>query len=131
MDNDADEGHAHHVLAKYRFSNSLQMIRRAGEALRQFDAWCDAPSAEVPELIILSFGHPAQLELALASRKGCLEKVPLVVLTESREAEEALRALSLPRTHCLGKPLGFFKLLEAMQKLGMHWIVLRSPPGGP
>jgi DNA-binding response OmpR family regulator len=130
-DDDADEGHALHVLAKYHFSNSLRKVRQAGDALRHFDAWSGAPYREIPELIILSFGHPAQLEMALASRRGNLEQVPLVVLAETREAEDAVRALSLPRTYCMGKPLGFFKLLEAMQKLGMYWMVLKSPPDSP
>jgi hypothetical protein len=128
MDDDGDEGHARHVLAKYHFSNSLQSVRQSKEALRLFDAWKDASPGEVPELIIMSLGHPAQMEAALASRKGCLEQVPLVILSETREAEDAVRALSLPRTYCMGKPLGFFKLLEALQKLGMYWMVLRSPP---
>jgi DNA-binding response OmpR family regulator len=130
MDDVVDEGHARHVLAKYHFSNSLQAVRQAKESLRLFEAWKDASQGEIPELIIMSLGHPAQLEAALASRKGSLEQVPLVILSETREAEDAVRALSLSRTYCMGKPLGFFKLLEAMQKLGMHWMVLRSPPDG-
>ena len=130
MDDDGDEGHARHVLAKYHFSNSLMTVRQAKEALRLFEAWKDAAAWEIPEMIIMSLRHPAQLEAALASRKGSMEQVPLVILSGTREAEDAVRSLSLSRTYCMGKPLGFFKLLEAMQKLGMYWMVLRSPPDG-
>lgn len=42
--------------------------------------------------------------------------------------EDSFRKLNLPRTYCLDKPLGFFKLLEAMQKSGMFRVVLGSPP---
>jgi hypothetical protein len=51
----------------------------------------------------------------------------LVVVAGTREEEEQIRALKHPNTYVLGKPLGFFKLLEAMQKLGMYWLVLRAP----
>lgn len=131
MDEDTDESHAVHILAKYHFANQLVKLRRGRDALRffaQVNATADPPKPERPELIILSLEEGQLIEVAMASRKDRLSDVPLILVAASKEEEDSLRKLNLPRTYCLGKPLGFFKLLEAMQKLGMFWVVLKSPP---
>jgi hypothetical protein len=66
-------------------------------------------------------------EILGASRRGTLVQVPLVVVAGTREEEDQIRSRNFANTYIMGKPLGFFKLLEAMQKLGMFWLVLRSP----
>jgi hypothetical protein len=78
-------------------------------------------------LIILSFWESGGVNIAFAieSRRGILKEVPLVVVTESMQEDEEIKKLGLNRTACISRPIGFFKLLEAMQKLAMRWIVLR------
>lgn len=131
MDEDTDESHAVHILAKYHFANQLVKLRRGRDALRLFNqvnSAADSSRVECPELIILSLEESQLIEVAQASRRDRLSDVPLILVSASKEEEDSLRKLNLPRTYCLGKPLGFFKLLEAMQKLGMFWVVLRAPP---
>lgn len=133
MDEDADGSQAVHILSKYHFANSLQRFRKGDEAIKYFNKvnflgeW---PRIEPPELIILSLDEGKAMDIATASRRDRLAPVPLVVVAGSKEEEDMIRNLNLPRTYCLCKPLGFFKLLEALQKLGMFWLVLKSPPGG-
>lgn len=127
---DGEEAHTVHVLGKYHFANSLKKIRRSEEAKRYFmqlNAGLDKGEAKLPELIILSLSGPDLAEVLGASRRGLLAQVPLVVVAGDRDEENQIRSRNFPGTYVIGKPLGFFKLLEAMQKLGMFWVVLRSP----
>lgn len=127
---DGEEASAVHILGKYHFANSLRKIRRADEAkahLALLNAGADRGEARLPELIIVSM-TPANLPGILeAARRGALAQVPMVIVAGTREEEERIRSKSPANAYVIGKPLGFFKLLEAMQKLGMFWVVLRSP----
>lgn len=129
-DDTAEESHTSHILAKYHFTNSLVIVRKGAEALKYFAA-CNAPDRgpddDLPEAIILSIRESGRLNLSLAmeSRRGALAAIPLIVVTDSREEEDEIRKLGFVRTTSISRPIGFFKLLEAMQKLSMRWIVLR------
>lgn len=126
MDGDADASEALHILEKYRFANEVKRVRRTREALRLFSG---EDARENPcELIIFASMDPgpSQLAPAAASLRRETGDTPIILVASSREEEEELRALGLPRTHCLSKPLGFFKLLEAMQKVGMYWTVAKG-----
>ena len=129
-DDAAEESHTTHILAKYHFTNFLVTLRRAADALKYFMAF-NPPERDasdpLPELIILSLrgsGRP-NLAMVMESRRGILGDVPVIVVVESREEEDEIRRLGLKLTACVTRPIGFFKLLEAMQKLGMRWLVLR------
>lgn len=127
---DGEEAHAVHVLNKYHFANTLKKIRRCDEAKRYFtqlNTGADRGEARLPELIIVSQTGADLAEVLGAARRGALAQVPLVVVAGSRDEEELIRTRSHPNTFVMSKPLGFFKLLEALQKLGMFWVVLRSP----
>jgi DNA-binding response OmpR family regulator len=132
-DDEAEASHTSHVLTKYRFTNLVVKLRKASDAAKYFAA-CNAPGADaqasLPELIILGLreaGRP-NVFAALESRHGRLASIPLIIMVDSREEEDEIRRLELIRTATVSRPAGFFKLLEAMQKLGMRWLVLRPDP---
>jgi DNA-binding response OmpR family regulator len=129
-DDPAEESHTVHILAKYHFTNLLIRVRKSSEATRYFSSFDAAPVAgpeNSPELIILNMGGEAggNRTLGIESRMGSLKNVPLIIIASNREEEESIRKLNIPNCACFSRPVGFFKLLEAMQKLGMRWIVLR------
>lgn len=131
---DGEESHAVHLLGKYHFANSLVKMRRRDQAKQYFlqlNAGVERGEGRLPELVILSLPGADSAEVLGASRRGAMAQVPLVVVADTRDEEERIRARNLPHTFVIGRPLGFFKLLEAMQKLGLFWIVLRSPPAPP
>jgi DNA-binding response OmpR family regulator len=129
-DDAAEESHTAHILSKYHFTNLLVRIRKADEASRYFLSFTRNPPSdeeEPPELIILGMGggDGRNRHLAIESRMGRLGGIPLIVVAEGREEEEAIHKLNIPNSSCISRPIGFFKLLEAMQKLRMRWVVLR------
>lgn len=129
-DESTDESNASHILGKYRFANSLVKLHGSRDALMYFAA-CNAPGRAVaepfPELILVGIRDmgPSGLALLRESRRGPLADIPLIVLVDSREREVEFQKLDLPLSACVSRPIGFFKLLEAMQKLRMRWIVLK------
>lgn len=127
---EGEESQTVHVLGKYHFANSLKKIRRTDEAKRHFmllNGEAGRSDGKLPELIIVSMSGANLVEVLGGARRGMLAQVPLVVVAGTREEEDQIRARAYPYTYVMGRPIGFFKLLEAMQKLGMFWIVLRSP----
>jgi DNA-binding response OmpR family regulator len=134
MDNGADEAQALHILKKYHFANGVEVIRSAAKAIQRLSPALVPPEGGrdvLPALIILSIGSPTArlIDLAkLARSNPYFTPVPLIILVNCPEEESEFRAANIPGCHCLAKPLGFFKLLEAMQKLGSRWLVMN--PGG-
>lgn len=131
---DGEEAHAVHVLGKYHFANTLKTIRRRDQARQYFlqlNAALDKGEGRLPELIIVGLPGADLTDVLGSSRRGALAQVPVVAVADTRDEEEQVRARAFPNTYVIGKPLGFFKLLEAMQKLGMYWIALRSPASFP
>lgn len=135
-DDAAEESHSAHILAKYHFDNFLVKLRKSTDAIKYFRV-CASPeigaAESLPELIILGLREGGRIQQApiMESRRGSLVAIPLIVIAESREEEEEIRRLQLPNTTTVTRPIGFFKLLEAMQKLEMRWIVLRPKAGVP
>lgn len=129
-DDPTEESHTAHILTKYHFTNLLIKVRKFTEATRYFGSFDTEPAADpenLPELIILNMGgqEGSNRILGIESRMGSLKKVPLIIIASNREEEESIRTLNIPNCACFSRPVGFFKLLEAMQKLGMRWIVLK------
>lgn len=131
MDDDVDHSQAMHILTKYRFANSVLRLRRPLDLSRYLeDPGGPADGRrESPEMIIFSAGDAdiGQFCSSAAFVRTLTREVPLIVVAHSVEAERALAGFKLAMTYVLGKPLGFFKLLEAMQKLGLYWTVRRTP----
>jgi hypothetical protein len=129
-DEPSEESHTSHILGKYHFDNSLVKLRKSGETIDYF-LQCNAPEKagpeSVPELIIYSLRDSGRLNLSPIheSRRGALGGIPLIIVVESPAEEEEIRKLRFPNTALISRPVGFFKLLEAMQKLEMRWIVLK------
>jgi CheY-like chemotaxis protein len=59
-----------------------------------------------------------------------MRKLPVVVLTSSREEQDLLRSYKLGVNAYVVKPVGFRDFIDAIQELGMFWAVLNEPPPG-
>lgn len=84
-----------------------------------------------PEMILLDYGQPKSSALDVIRRMRTLpgmDNVPIAVCCRTPEEEKVIREAALPRTSCLSKPIGFFKILECIQKMDMHWFVFSEKP---
>ena len=87
--------------------------------------------AEVCELIgkvLMRSGHEV---LEWLRAQDDLRRLPVVVLTSSREPNDINRAYDLGANSYLVKPVSFDALLEMVQVLERYWIVLAERPEAP
>jgi CheY-like chemotaxis protein len=59
---------------------------------------------------------------------GTLKRLPVVVLTSSRESVDVNRAYDLGVNSYLTKPVGFDALLEMVKSVNLYWLLLNEQP---
>ncbi len=122
-----EDGLTGRVLRKYRIDN---LVERAADGQGAV-ALLQKGFAARAQLLILDHalpGMPALETVARARAMRGLGELPVIVLCGPPEDERQVRAWGLPRTVCMSKPAGFFKLLECIQKLEMRWWVFAATP---
>ena len=102
----------------------LQYLRREGSF----------QSAAPPQLILLDLNMPRQDgREALQEMKsdGRLRRLPVVVLSTSRSAEDVARLYELGASSYISKPVGFRELKYVMLMIGQYWFRTAELPAAP
>lgn len=111
----------------------VQTVSDSGEALRYLSgqgSYADSESYPLPVLVLLDLiARRSGLELlAWLRQQPVLKRLPVVVLTSSREAADINRAYELGCNSYLIKPTSFNTLLVMMQTLAQYWLSLNETP---
>ncbi len=59
-----------------------------------------------------------------------LRRVPVVMLTSSREEQDLVATYDLGVNAYVVKPVDFSEFVQALNKLGLFWAVVNEPPPG-
>lgn len=85
-----------------------------------------------PDLVLLDLKLPRfsgfEVLQWLRAQPG-LRRLPVVVLTGSREPSDVNRAFDLGANSYLFKPVGFDGLLEIVRALDLYWLTYNERPG--
>lgn len=85
----------------------------------------------LPALVLLDLNLPLidGLEVLREIRSDArTRRVPVVILTSSREERDRLAGYDLGANSYVRKPVDFTQFLDAAQSLGMYWLVLNQTP---
>ena len=90
-----------------------------------------ALTATAPGLVLLDLKLPRLPGLDVLGwlrRQPGLRRLPVVVLTSSRERSDVDRAYDLGANSFLVKPVGFAELLEMVKALDLYWLRMNEAP---
>jgi two-component system response regulator len=130
-DNPDDEELTMRALKKNNVANPLVIARDGVEALDYlFGTGSYAGHIEtLPGLVLLDLKLPKFDGLEVLRRIRSDERtrrLPVTVLTSSKEEQDVLRSYNLGANSYIRKPVDFVQFAEAVRQLGMYWLVLNE-----
>ena len=127
-DNVDDAELAIRALKKRNLANNLLHISDSEKALEYLFA---KDNDNYPKLILLDLKMPKVDGIEILKRiKGDPMKkvIPVVMLTSSKEERDIVESYDLGVNAYIVKPVEFDKFLQAVDQLGMFWLLLNQPP---
>ena len=136
-DNQDDVILTRRALKKNSIANHLVVVTDGQEALDFLFPKGDSGSEAAPAapcLILLDLKLPKVSGLEVLQRLRSEERTrltPVVVLTTSTEERDLIESYSLGANSYVRKPVDFNRFVEAVQQLGMYWLLLNEPAPTP
>lgn len=121
------------ALSEHNLANEVVTLRDGAEALDflcRRGAYAERGPGE-PALVLLDLKMPKVDGIeVLRHVKGdpVLRRIPVVVLTSSREEPDLRTAYELGANGYVVKPVDFDKFVEAVRQIGLFWLVVNEPP---
>jgi len=86
---------------------------------------------DLPTVVLLDINLPKVngFEILKAFRENEATKfLPVVILTSSKEERDIINGYSLGANSYIQKPVDFKNFFEAVQALGLYWLIINEPP---
>ncbi|WP_250121884.1 response regulator [Chroococcidiopsis sp. CCMEE 29] len=119
---------------RINLANPIQVVQD-GEAavlyLSGQEPYADRDRYPFPILVLLDLKLPRRSGLEVLEwlrQQPKLKRLPVVVLTSSRENSDLNRAYDLGANSYLVKPVAFDGLLEMVRSLNQYWLILNEKP---
>ena len=133
-DNPSDVGLTKRAFEKHRIHNKLVVAEDGQEALDYLfgaGAYAGRDTSVMPAVILMDLKLPRVDGLgALRRIRGhdLTKRVPVVILTSSREEQDVAMSYDLGANSYIRKPVDFHQFAEAVRTLDLYWVVLNEPP---
>ncbi len=132
-DNVSDIELTRRAFQKSRIANQLDVVEDGQEALDYLfgkGKYAGKKLRELPALILLDLKLPKinGLQVLQQIRANDLtSRLPVVILTTSSEEQDIAQSYDLGANSYIRKPVDFTQFIEAIQSLGLYWLVINEP----
>jgi two-component system response regulator len=133
-DNQDDEELALMALKKGQVANEVVVARDGVEALDYLfgtGSYAGRDVGVLPQLMLLDLKLPKVDGLEVLRRVRAdprTRRLPVVILTSSREEEDLIQGYDLGANSYVRKPVDFAQFADAVRQLQIYWLVLNEPP---
>jgi CheY-like chemotaxis protein len=132
-DNPDDLEMSLHALRKAKIANRIQVARDGQEALDFIfceGEFADRKMENALKVILLDLKLPKVDGLEVLKRLKSdprTKKIPVVILTSSKEQNDVIESYDLGTNSYIVKPVSLDQFVAAVQNLGMYWLLLNQP----
>jgi two-component system response regulator len=136
-DNPDDEALTIRALKKNNIKNTVVVAHDGAEALDYLfgtGAHAGRDVSSLPQIVLLDLKLPKVDGLGvLRAIRGDARtrRVPVVILTSSKEERDLVESYDLGTNSYIRKPVDFTAFIEAVRQLGLYWLVLNESPPEP
>ncbi len=133
-DNPDDEALTLRALKKSNILNDVAVAHDGVEALDFLfgeGSYSDRDTSVMPQVVLLDLKLPKidGLEVLRRVRADKRTKLlPVVILTSSKEESDMIEGYKLGANSYIRKPVDFVQFGQAVQQLGLYWLVLNESP---
>lgn len=128
-DNPMDLDLALRAFNKKNAANAIHVARDGEEALAWFGRW--EAGEPMPAVILLDINMPKINGLEVLQQLKAhprFRRIPVVVLTSSREDSDLVAAYDLGVSSYIEKPVSFSKFIEVAEHIELYWCVHNERP---
>lgn len=136
-DNPDDQALALRAFKKSNLSNEIIVCNDGVEALdylfgREKYAGDELP--ELPAVALLDLKMPRMDGISVLKEIRANERtkfLPVVIVTSSKEEQDMISGYSFGVNSYVRKPIDFNEFVDAVQNLGLYWLLLNETPVSP
>jgi len=114
------------ALKDINVTNKLDIAKNGEEAL----TFLKNPEKKKPSIILLDLNMPKMngIEfLKIVKKNDSLKKIPVVVLTTSKEDKDKVDSFNLGVAGYMLKPVGYLKFVEVVRTINLYWTLSELP----
>ncbi len=133
-DNPSDVELTKRALKRRHISNTMLVAEDGKEALDYLfatGAHAGRDVTDLPALVLLDLKLPRLDGLEVLRRiraEPRTKRLPVVILTSSNEERDLAESYDLGANSFIRKSIDFAQFAQAMEYLGVYWLVLNEPP---
>ena len=131
-DNPSDVQLTLHALNRGKITNRIEVVRDGAEALDllfRMGAYAERDE-NAPKVVLLDLKLPKVDGLEVLRRVKSdprTRRIPIVVLTSSREDSDIAKCYEMGVNSYIVKPVDFEQFKRSVQELGLYWLLLNQP----